>query len=86
MILLFTAMKVSNKKHSFKGEDTFVKENCILSCERVTVFSQLFSQENIKLDPEAVFKGKGTWTKVAVADSVNYQWSVSEFLSFGANA
>ena len=57
---LFTAMKVPNKKHSFKGEGTFVKENCILSCERVMVFTQLSSQENIKLDPEVVFKGKGT--------------------------
>ena len=49
----------------------------MLSRERVTVFTQVSSQENIKLDPEFVFKGKETRTKVAVADNVNYQCSVS---------
>ena len=49
----------------------------MLSRERIAVFTQVSSQENIKLDPKFVFKGKGTQTKVAVADSVNYQRSVS---------
>ena len=65
------------KTLSFKGDDTFVKENYMLSRKRITVFTQVSSQENIKLDPKFVFKGKGTQTKVAVADSVNYQRSVS---------
>ena len=65
------------KTLAFKGEDTFVKENYMLSRERVTVFTQVTNKESIKLDPEFVFKGKGTRTKVSVPDSVKYQWSPS---------
>lgn len=64
------------KTMTFKGEDTFVKENHNLSRERVTVFTQVTSVSNIKLQPEFVFKGKGVRAKVAV-DNVNYQWSPS---------
>ena len=49
----------------------------MLSRERVTVFTQVSSNKNIKLNPEFVFRGKGTRTKVAAPDSVNYYWSVS---------
>ena len=49
----------------------------MLSRERVTVFTQVTNKESIKLDPEFVFKGKGTRTKVSVPDSVKYQWSPS---------
>ena len=76
---LFTAMKVSSKKHSFKGEDIFIKENYMLSRERVTVFTQISRNKNIKLNPEFIFKGKGIQTKVAALDSVKYHWSVSGF-------
>ena len=61
------------KTLSFKGEDTFVEENYMLFRDRVTVFTQVSSEKNIILDPEFVFKGKGTRTKAAVADRVNYQ-------------
>ena len=60
------------KTLSFKGKDTFVEENYMLFRDRVTVFTQVSSEKNI-LDPEFVFKGKGTRTKAAVADRVNYQ-------------
>ena len=46
------------KSMSFKGEDTFVKENHKLSRERVTVFTQVASVLNIKLQPEFIFKVK----------------------------
>ena len=67
------------KTLAFKGEDTFVKENYMLSRERVTVFTQVSNDEKIaaKLAPEFVFKGKGTRTKIDVPDSVKYQWSES---------
>ena len=65
------------KTLSFKGEYTFIKEKYMLSRERVTVFTQVSSNKNIKLNPEFVFRGKGTRTKVAAPDSVNYYWSVS---------
>ena len=64
------------KSMSFKGEDTFVKENHKLSREHVTVFTQVTSVSNINLQPEFIFKGKGVWAKVAV-NNVNYQWSPS---------
>ena len=70
---LFTVMKVPNKKHSLSKERTFVEENYMLFRDRVTVFTQVSSEKNIILDPEFVFKGKGTRTKAAVADRVNYQ-------------
>ena len=65
------------KTLAFKGEDTFVKENYMLSRERVTVFTQVSNEEKIKLDPEFVFKGKGTRTKVDVPNTVKFQWSES---------
>ena len=64
------------KSMSFKGEDTFVKENHKLSRERVIVFKQVTSVSNINLQPEFIFKGKGVRAKVAV-NNVNYQWSPS---------
>ena len=77
---LFTAMKISSKKKlSFKVEDTFIKENYMLSGERVTVFTQTSENKYIKLNLEFVFKGKGIQTKVASLSSVDYHWSVSGF-------
>ena len=46
-------LKVANNpKVELKGEDTFVKENHMLSPERVTVFMQVLSNPNINLNPE----------------------------------
>ena len=64
--MLLYCNEISKQKHFFKREDTFAKENYMLSRLRVTVFTQVASQENIKLDPEFVFKDKGTRFKVAV--------------------
>ena len=44
---------------AFKNLETFVKENTHLSRERVTVFTQVATDENIKLLPEFDFKGTG---------------------------
>ena len=65
------------KTLNFKGVDTFVKENHMLSRERITVFTQVSNDSKINLKPEFVFKGKGTRTKVNVASDVKYQWSES---------
>ena len=61
----------------FKGEDTFVRENYMLSRERVTAYTQVSSDPDTNYPPEFVFKGKGTRTKVDVAESVKYQRSPS---------
>ena len=47
------------KTLNFKNMDTYVKENYMLSRERVTVFTQISSDSSIKVFPEFVFKGKG---------------------------
>ena len=65
------------KTLTFKGEDKFFKENYMLSSERATIFTQVSGQEKIILNPEFVFKGVGTRTKVSVPDTVKYQWSAS---------
>ena len=61
----------------FKGEDTFVKENYMLSHERATAFREVSGQEKINFNPEFVSKGVGTRTKVSIPDTVKYQWSAS---------
>ena len=54
----------SQKILSFTGETTFVKENYMLSRERITVFTQVFSDKSSPLTlPEFVFQGKGTRIK-----------------------
>ena len=65
------------KTLTFKGQDTFVKENHMLSRERVTVFTQVSSDPAININPEFVFKGIGTRTKLTLDGNVKYQWSVS---------
>ena len=44
---------------SFKNHEAFVKENHHLSKERVTVFTQIATNENIQPVSEFVFKGTG---------------------------
>ena len=46
------------KSMSFKGENTFIKENHKLPREHDTVFTQVASVSNVNLKPEFVFKGK----------------------------
>ena len=52
----------SQKTLSLKSEEFFLKENYILSRERVTCFTQLCSAPKIELKSEFVLKGKGTRT------------------------
>ena len=66
----------SQKTLNFKGEETFVKENHMLSRERVTVFTQVSSDSKF-YTPEFVFKGKGTRTKINVEEDIKFQWSPS---------
>ena len=63
------------KTLSLKSEETFVKENYMLSRERVTCFTQLCSDPKVDLKSEFVFKGKGTRTNLTPPDGVNYQWA-----------
>ena len=44
---------------NFKNNETFVKENCLLSRDHVTLFTQIAADTNVKLPPEFVFKGTG---------------------------
>ena len=66
----------SQKTLNFKGEETFVKENHMLTRERVTVFTQVSSDSRF-YTPEFVFKGKGTRTKINVEEDIKFQWSPS---------
>ena len=63
------------KTLNIKGLDTFVKENHMLSRERVTAYTQVCSDPNVTLQPEFVFKGKGTRTKLNPPEGVHFQWS-----------
>ena len=49
----------SQKTLNLKNQDVFVKENYMLSRERITFFSQISTDENMELGMEFVFKGKG---------------------------
>ena len=70
---LYRNESAQEKSISFKGEDTFIKENHKLSRECVTVFTQVASVSNVNLKPEFIFKGNGAQTKVPTVDNVNYQ-------------
>ena len=65
----------SQKTLSLKSEEVFVKENYMLSRERVTCFTQLCSDPKIELKPEFVFKGKCTQTHLTPPKDVHYQWA-----------
>ena len=49
---------------SVTGQDIFVKENYMLSRERVTAFTQLTTENDISFKPEFIFKGKGKRVKL----------------------
>ena len=62
---------------NFKNADTFVKENHHHSRERVTVFTQVSSDDKITLFPEFVFKGTGKRPpKLSPPEGISYQWAV----------
>ena len=66
----------SQKTVSFTGETTYVKENYMLSRERITVFTQVFSDTSNPLPlPEFVFKGKGTRTKLNHPPGIKSHWA-----------
>ena len=65
----------SQKTLSLKSEDVSVKENYMLSRERVTCFTQLCSDLKTELKPELVFKGKVTQTHLTLPKGVHYQWA-----------
>ena len=60
---------------TLKGLDTFVKENHVLSRERATAYTQICSDPNVTLQPEFVFKGKGTHTKLNPPEGDHFQWA-----------
>ena len=71
----------SQKTLNFKGEETFVKENHVLSRERVTGFTQVSSDSKF-YTPEfkggrLKVKGKGTRMKINVEEDIKFQWSPS---------
>ena len=47
------------KSMNFVNQNCFVKENYMLSRERVTCFTQVCSDPKIIIKPEFVFRGKG---------------------------
>ena len=59
-MLLHRNESAGQKTLSLKSEETFVKENHMLSRERVTCFTQLCSDPKVDLKPEFVLKGKGS--------------------------
>ena len=60
---------------SFKNYEAFVKEKHHLSRERVTVFTQIASNENIQLVLEFIFKGTGKRPpKLTPPSGTLYQW------------
>ena len=65
----------TQKTLNFTGVDTFVKENYMLSRERVTAFTQVCSDPRIQFQPEFVFKGKGTRSHLNPPPGVNVQWA-----------
>ena len=66
----------SQKTLSFTGETTYVKENYMLSRERITVFTQVSSDTSNPLPlPEFVFKGKGTRTKLNRPPGIKSHWA-----------
>ena len=66
----------AQKTLNFKGEETFVEENHMLSRERVTLFTQVNSESKF-ITPEFIFNGKGKQAKVNVGDDIKFQWSPS---------
>ena len=62
---------------SLKDENVFVKENYMLSRERVTVFTQVSSEKEVNLKPEFVSKAKGVGTRTHLhpPEGIKFQWA-----------
>ena len=75
----------SQKTLSLKSEEAFVKENYMLSRERVTCFTQLFSDPKIELKSQFMFKGKGTRTHLTPPKSAHYQLGTKGSYRIGAD-
>ena len=58
------------KTLAFKNREDYVKENHMLSRERVTVFTQESSEKDSEYLPEFVFKGVGSRTRIEVSPEV----------------
>ena len=68
----------TQKTMTLTGEQTYVKENYMLSRERITVYTQVSSDAADPMPlPEFVFKGKGTYlqSKLNIPDNVHVQWA-----------
>ena len=65
----------SEKALSIIGYDVYVKENYSLSRERVTVFTQISSDPKVLVNPEFVFKGKGTRNVLNPPPGIKFQWA-----------
>jgi len=64
------------KTMTLKDENTFVKENYMLSRERITVFAQVSSDPDNPLPlPEFVFKGIGKHVTLDPPEGVHVQWA-----------
>ena len=75
----------SQKTLSLKSEEAFVKENYMLSRERFTCFTQLFSDPKIELKSQFMFKGKGTRTHLTPPKSAHYQLGTKGSYRIGAD-
>ena len=69
----------TQKTLNFVDMDAYVKENYNLSRERVTVFTEVSSSSYINLNPEFVFKGIGTRTKLDPPDGIKFNWTPKGF-------
>ena len=74
---LYRNENASQKTLAFKGLDTYVKGNYMLSLERATVFTETSSNSSIDLKPEFIFRGKGMRTKLNPPSGIKFQWSES---------
>ena len=63
------------KTLNLKNEDVFVKENYSLTRERVSVFTQIASDANMKLPDEFVFKGAGKRVRLDPPENAYAQWA-----------
>ena len=72
-MLLHRNKNASQKTLTFKGLDTYVKENSMLSREKETVFTQISFDSTIYLKPEFVFKGKSMRTKLNLPSGIKFR-------------
>ena len=75
---LHRSEQTSRTTMNFTGVETYVKEDYMLSRERVTVYTQMSSQADAPAPaPEFVFKGMGQRVKLNPPPGVHIQWSPS---------